>query len=199
MGTKEYGEIDIEIDGIYCPKCNDLHPTLFWHEQYEEYLERELWIMNHKRAVERFRMTLSAEQLAKSYDDHLRGLSLTLDKMPGECVVCATPTHFRHAVTGHYLCSDECKYKDWRVHGYTLAMSPDHSVFAKACHVLEQHSIFPAGKLLEDVDGSLIQYYSLHQQKIKLECDYEVGAVFIDSQVDLSEVLKGMILRAYTH
>lgn len=199
MDMKEYGEIDVEIDGIYCPKCHELHPTLHWHDKYEEYLERNQWIRSHKKAVERFKISLSPEQLSKAYDDHLGVLGLILDETHGECVVCANHTHFRHAVTGHFLCSDECMYTDWRIYGYTLAMSADPVVFMKACHTLEQQGIYPAGELLEDVDGSLIRYYSYHQQKIRVASDYEIDAVFIDSQVNLSEVLKGMVLHAYKH
>ena len=29
--------IKIEIDGIWCKKCQELHPTLFWHEKYNDY------------------------------------------------------------------------------------------------------------------------------------------------------------------
>ena len=45
-------------------------------------------------------------------------------------------------------------------------------------------------KLLEDVDGSLIQTYHMGQEIIDVFCDFEVDAVFVDSTVDLSSVFE---------
>lgn len=39
------GDVDIEIDGFWCKKCEELHPTLYWHEKFDEYLRnrRKEW------------------------------------------------------------------------------------------------------------------------------------------------------------
>ena len=30
--------INCVLDGIWCPKCKTLHPTLYWHNKYNDYL-----------------------------------------------------------------------------------------------------------------------------------------------------------------
>lgn len=49
------------------------------------------------------------------------------------------------------------------------------------------------------MDGSLIRDHSYHEPKLRVASDHEIDAVFIDSQADLSEVRKGMVLHAYKH
>ena len=34
--------ICIEPDGIWCKKCQKMHPTLFWHEKYNDYAVSQL-------------------------------------------------------------------------------------------------------------------------------------------------------------
>ena len=43
-------------------------------------------------------------------------------------------------------------------------------------------------KLLEDVDGTQIQIYNTPDGKIKVFNDYEVGAVYVDSEIELKEI-----------
>lgn len=68
--------VNIEIDGIYCPKCNDLHPTLSWHEKYIDYLNENQWITNHIQTVKRFRIECSEAETQTEYQSilHANGI-----------------------------------------------------------------------------------------------------------------------------
>lgn len=64
----------------------------------------------------------------------------------------------------------------------------DNSVkkFKETCNIIEQ--ILPNAikqKLLIDVDGSTIQTYTLDGKDIDVYDDYEVGAVYIKSEIEL--------------
>ena len=62
--------------------------------------------------------------------------------------------------------------------------APD--LFEKQCNALEKN--IPGLKkkdLLEDVDGSTIQVYSLNGYDMNVINDYEVGALYIDSDFDI--------------
>ena len=97
--------IDIEIDGIWCPECRKLHPTLFWHDKYDTYeLNRyERWIMEKKKRPKLFENA--------DYEDDLPVKDLEECDM-GKCVICGALTHFRRLSNKHYVCCDECKYAD---------------------------------------------------------------------------------------
>lgn len=65
------------------------------------------------------------------------------------------------------------------------------SVFKETCKKIE--NAFPEAKkhnLLIDVDGTTIQTYSKDNKEIDVYDDYEVGAVFVKSEFDLSTILK---------
>ena len=69
---------------------------------------------------------------------------------------------------------------------------PDNNVkeFKNACKKIEQ--AFPKAtkqKLLIDVDGSTIQTYTEKGKDIDVYDDYEVGAVYIKSEIDLKDVI----------
>ena len=38
---KNIQEVSIDIDGIYCPKCMVILPTLQCHKKYNEYLDKD--------------------------------------------------------------------------------------------------------------------------------------------------------------
>ena len=59
--------------------------------------------------------------------------------------------------------------------------------FKKACEKIEQ--AFPEANkkaLLTDVDGTTIQTYTCNGKDIDVYDDYDVGAVFIKSEIDLT-------------
>lgn len=61
--------------------------------------------------------------------------------------------------------------------------------FKEACVRIE--TAFPQAikkKLLVDVDGSLIQIFILEEKEIIVYDDYDIGAVFVESEVDLSNL-----------
>ena len=104
--------IDIEIDGVYCPKCNDLHPTLMWHKKYNDYLNKDEWIQEYKEALLRFKLEISDTEAIERYYEHIEALDIIQKDYSGECIVCSTLTSFINKKTGNFVCSDECKYKD---------------------------------------------------------------------------------------
>jgi len=69
---------------------------------------------------------------------------------------------------------------------YTIKKTADEKSFFLACKAIE-HSMKDLKKkpLLEDVDGTQIQIYYVPEGKIKLINDYEVDAVYVDSEVSL--------------
>lgn len=61
--------------------------------------------------------------------------------------------------------------------------------FKDACQKIEQS--FPNAvkqNPLIDVDGSIIQTYSIDHQDIDIYDDYDVGAVYVKSEIDLSNI-----------
>ena len=77
---------------------------------------------------------------------------------------------------------------------YQYSVWPDNSVeqFNKACTQIEKNiPIISKRKLVVDVDGSTIQQYTgLNNKEIVIFDDYEIGAVYIDSDIDLSRFFK---------
>ena len=73
---------------------------------------------------------------------------------------------------------------------YNIAKSFSEKAFADACSKIESHvQGFRKEKLLEDFDGTKIQIYNTPDGKIKVYNDFEVDAVYVDSEVNLSDVL----------
>ena len=74
---------------------------------------------------------------------------------------------------------------------YTYNVKPnnDQKAFKSICKLIERHfSNATKEQLLIDVDGSTIQNYYYLGKKIRVLDDYDVGAVWVDSEVDLSGV-----------
>jgi len=68
---------------------------------------------------------------------------------------------------------------------------PDNSprLFKQTCMQIEK--AFPTAKkrdLLTDVDGTTIQSFEHNGKGIKVFDDYDVGAVFVESDIDLSHL-----------
>ena len=72
---------------------------------------------------------------------------------------------------------------------YTILPYADDEIFNKVLNLFE--SKFPdiqKEKLLVDVDDSAIQIYVNKDKRIKFYNDYEVDAVYIESDIDLSDI-----------
>lgn len=72
---------------------------------------------------------------------------------------------------------------------YTIATQNNTSAFRDACIRIEH--AFPSAekkKLLVDVDGSTIQTYTVGGGDIDVFDDYDVGAVYVKSAVDLKDM-----------
>lgn len=104
--------VDLEIDGVYCPKCNDLHPTLMWHEKYNDYLKKDKWVQEYKKSLLRFKLKISNNEAIQQYEKHVDAKDIIQKDYTGECIICSTLTHFINKKTENFVCSDECKYKD---------------------------------------------------------------------------------------
>lgn len=68
--------IDIEIDGVYCPKCNDLHPTLMWHNKYNNYLNKDKWIQEYKKSLLRFKLEIPNTEVIQRYEKHVDAIDI---------------------------------------------------------------------------------------------------------------------------
>ena len=76
------------------------------------------------------------------------------------------------------------------MYSYNIAREADNKAFKKACGSIERHvKNCKKADLLIDVDGSVIQTYTTPSGIIKVYNDYEVDAVYCDSEINLSEVL----------
>lgn len=74
---------------------------------------------------------------------------------------------------------------------YTVAKEADNTAFLSVCEKIEKEiKPLKKEKLLVDVDGSLIQIYYTENKKIKVLNDYEVDAVYVESEADLTGVIK---------
>ena len=70
---------------------------------------------------------------------------------------------------------------------YTISKDNNPKEFKKACQKIEH--LFPGitkRKLIVDVDGTTIQTYTKNGKDIDVYDDYDIGAVFIKSELDLS-------------
>ena len=77
---------------------------------------------------------------------------------------------------------------------YTVAKNADQKAFESVCVLLEvKINGMVKEKLLEDVDGTLIQIYKTGGKEITVFNDYEVGAVYIDSELNLDQIFKSVV------
>ncbi len=69
---------------------------------------------------------------------------------------------------------------------YDICTVNDKAIFKKQCAALEKniHDIVK-GKLLEDVDGSQTQIYTLNNKEITVHNSLYIGCVYVDSEIDL--------------
>lgn len=78
---------------------------------------------------------------------------------------------------------------EWKVvnmFNYTVAKEADNKAFLNACAKIEKEvKPLKKEKMLVDVDGSLIQIYYTDNKKIKVLNDYDVDAVYIETEKEL--------------
>ncbi len=69
---------------------------------------------------------------------------------------------------------------------YTVAIKNDPKAFKETCAQIEaQFPTFGKEELLIDVDGSTIQMYSVGKKRMIVYDDYDIGAVFVKSDIEL--------------
>lgn len=100
-----------EIDGIYCPKCREFHPSLYWHEKYNEYLMPNQCYERYRAARARFGAETSDEECQADYQLRLKLKKINYMENKGTCVICSTITNFAGVDRGEYICSDKCLSK----------------------------------------------------------------------------------------
>lgn len=74
---------------------------------------------------------------------------------------------------------------------YDYTVYPDNSIdkFREACKKIERRFTNAIRKkMLEDVDGSTIQEYVLDNKSIIVYDDYDIGAVFVKSDINLNSL-----------
>lgn len=71
---------------------------------------------------------------------------------------------------------------------YSICKDADNDEYLKACEKLETALPVQKVEVLVDVDGSVYATYSYQGKKIEICDDYYVGAVYCDSEIDLSEI-----------
>lgn len=73
---------------------------------------------------------------------------------------------------------------------YNISKVADNKAFHKVCSSIESElKDIKKEKLLVDVDGTMIQKYTRTDGSITVFNDYEVDAVYVDSDVDLSNII----------
>lgn len=69
---------------------------------------------------------------------------------------------------------------------YNVNAEADKKMFEEACRKIEsEFKDIKKEKILEDVDGTSIQIYNVPGGTIKVFNDFEVDAVYIDSEIEL--------------
>lgn len=70
---------------------------------------------------------------------------------------------------------------------YSICNQPDSDVFYRQCCALEKHIPgITKGKLLDDVDGSQTQVYTVDDKQVTVHNSYYAGAVFVRSEIELT-------------
>ena len=74
---------------------------------------------------------------------------------------------------------------------YQICNIPDEELFYKQCAALERNIPgLEKTPLLEDVDGSLTQVYKKDGKEIAVHNSEYVGALYIDSEIELKQYFK---------
>lgn len=74
---------------------------------------------------------------------------------------------------------------------YTFYKEADKEKFKEACKkLLHGMDNLIANEPIIDVDGTIIQKYTSPNGNIMVSNDYEIDAVYIDSEVNLDDIIK---------
>ena len=74
---------------------------------------------------------------------------------------------------------------------YTFYNEADNEIFKEACKkLLHGMDNLIANEPIIDVDGTIIQKYTSPNGNIMVSNDYEIDAVYIDSEVNLDDIIK---------
>ena len=77
------------------------------------------------------------------------------------------------------------------MYSYNIAKKANKEIFDNTRSLIESNiSGIDKERLIEDVDGTQIQIYNVNGKKIKVFNDYEVDAVYIDSELDIENIIK---------
>ena len=80
------------------------------------------------------------------------------------------------------------------LYSYTTSLKADNGEFKRVCSAIEKNILgIKKDKLLIDVDGSATQKYKTESKEIVVQNDFEVDAVYIDSDVDLKGIVKSVV------
>lgn len=76
------------------------------------------------------------------------------------------------------------------MYSYTVSKSASENEFSRTCSMIESNfKGISKEEILEDMDGTTIQIYHTGKSTIKVFNDYEVDAVYVDSDVDLKGII----------
>ena len=74
---------------------------------------------------------------------------------------------------------------------YTISKEADNKAFMRTCALIEDNfKEISKEKMLIDVDGSIYQKYHTPQGIIEVSNDYNIDAVYIDSEINLNHIFK---------
>jgi pentose-5-phosphate-3-epimerase len=74
---------------------------------------------------------------------------------------------------------------------YNISKSADNKIFKDTCKKIEEYNVkFSSEKPLIDVDGSIIQTYYDDVKKVEVYNDYEIDAVYVNSDFNLDDLFK---------
>ena len=74
---------------------------------------------------------------------------------------------------------------------YNICTNSDERIFKKQCSALEKYiPNIVKGKFLEDIDGPKTQFYYKNEKEIFAKNSYYIGAVYIESDIELTKFFK---------
>lgn len=80
--------------------------------------------------------------------------------------------------------------KDYK-YDYTICTEFNEDIFSMQCSALEENIPgIKKGLFLHDVNDTKIQFYSVDGNEIKIVNDFDVDAVYIDSDIELRQFFK---------
>lgn len=74
------------------------------------------------------------------------------------------------------------------MYSYNICEEANNAEFNKVCDLIEKYFSFRKQYPLIDVDGSIIQEYVSGNMMVKVFNDYEVDAVYIESNMELNNI-----------